>query len=71
MFYATDLNQHGLPHGPFKALVASRPIHADITGDHRDHRWRRLQNAHNRRSVVPGTDLMSIGETACEPINEL
>jgi flavin reductase (DIM6/NTAB) family NADH-FMN oxidoreductase RutF len=26
MFYATDLNQHGLPHDPFKALVAPRPI---------------------------------------------
>jgi len=26
MFYATDLNDHGLPHDPFKAIVAPRPI---------------------------------------------
>jgi flavin reductase (DIM6/NTAB) family NADH-FMN oxidoreductase RutF len=26
MFYPTDTNQHGLPHDPFKALVAPRPI---------------------------------------------
>ncbi len=26
MFYATDKNQHGLPHDPFKAIVAPRPI---------------------------------------------
>ena len=26
MFYATDTNDHGLPHSPFKALVAPRPI---------------------------------------------
>lgn len=26
MFYATDTNQHGLPHDPFKAIVAPRPI---------------------------------------------
>jgi flavin reductase (DIM6/NTAB) family NADH-FMN oxidoreductase RutF len=26
MFYRTDTNDHGLPHDPFKALVAPRPI---------------------------------------------
>lgn len=26
MFYATDTNLHGLPHDPFKAIVAPRPI---------------------------------------------
>jgi flavin reductase (DIM6/NTAB) family NADH-FMN oxidoreductase RutF len=26
MFYTTDKNQHGLPHDPFKAIVAPRPI---------------------------------------------
>ncbi len=26
MFYATDTNRHGLPHDPFKAIVAPRPI---------------------------------------------
>jgi flavin reductase (DIM6/NTAB) family NADH-FMN oxidoreductase RutF len=26
MFYATDRNDHGLPHDPFKAIVAPRPI---------------------------------------------
>jgi len=26
MFYRTDLRDHGLPHDPFKALVAPRPI---------------------------------------------
>lgn len=26
MFYATDLNDHGLPFDPFKAIVAPRPI---------------------------------------------
>lgn len=26
MFYRTDTNKHGLPHDPFKALVAPRPI---------------------------------------------
>ncbi len=26
MFYQTDLGDHGLPHNPFKALVAPRPI---------------------------------------------
>ncbi|WP_332302400.1 flavin reductase family protein [Rhizobium sp. GR12] len=26
MFYTTDNNQHGLPHDPFKAIVAPRPI---------------------------------------------
>lgn len=26
MFYATDTNQHGLKHDPFKAIVAPRPI---------------------------------------------
>src|SRR5260370_10880929 len=26
MFYATDVNDHGLPHDPFKAIVAPRPI---------------------------------------------
>lgn len=26
MFYATDDNAHGLPHDPFKAIVAPRPI---------------------------------------------
>lgn len=26
MFYATDKNLHGLPHDPFKAIVAPRPI---------------------------------------------
>ncbi|KAA0697470.1 flavin reductase family protein [Neorhizobium sp. P12A] len=26
MFYATDANQHGLAHDPFKAIVAPRPI---------------------------------------------
>ena len=26
MFYATDLNRHGLAHDPFKAIVAPRPI---------------------------------------------
>ncbi|MEN3931519.1 flavin reductase family protein [Microvirga sp. W0021] len=26
MFYQTDLKDHGLPHDPFKALVAPRPI---------------------------------------------
>lgn len=26
MFYTTDLNQHGLAHDPFKAIVAPRPI---------------------------------------------
>jgi len=26
MFYTTDTNQHGLPHDPFKAIVAPRPI---------------------------------------------
>lgn len=26
MFYATDKNDHGLPHDPFKAIVAPRPI---------------------------------------------
>ena len=25
-FYTTDTNQHGLPHDPFKAIVAPRPI---------------------------------------------
>ncbi len=26
MFYTTDKNDHGLPHNPFKAIVAPRPI---------------------------------------------
>ncbi|MCQ0990099.1 flavin reductase family protein [Jiella marina] len=26
LFYTTDTNQHGLPHDPFKAIVAPRPI---------------------------------------------
>ena len=26
MFYSTDRNDHGLPHDPFKAIVAPRPI---------------------------------------------
>ena len=26
MFYATDKNDHGLPHDPFKAIIAPRPI---------------------------------------------
>jgi len=26
MFYTTDANDHGLPHDPFKAIVAPRPI---------------------------------------------
>jgi flavin reductase (DIM6/NTAB) family NADH-FMN oxidoreductase RutF len=26
MFYTTDINQHGLAHDPFKAIVAPRPI---------------------------------------------
>ncbi|EAU41132.1 hypothetical protein FP2506_12734 [Fulvimarina pelagi HTCC2506] len=26
MFYATDTNDHGLPHDPFKAIVSPRPI---------------------------------------------
>lgn len=26
MFYSTDTNAHGLPHDPFKAIVAPRPI---------------------------------------------
>ncbi|MGR6430809.1 flavin reductase family protein [Rhizobium sp. PAMB 3174] len=26
MFYTTDNNRHGLPHDPFKAIVAPRPI---------------------------------------------
>ena len=26
MFYTTDTKQHGLPHDPFKAIVAPRPI---------------------------------------------
>ncbi|TFF27906.1 flavin reductase family protein [Jiella endophytica] len=26
MFYTTDTNDHGLPHDPFKAIVAPRPI---------------------------------------------
>ncbi|TNB46958.1 flavin reductase family protein [Martelella lutilitoris] len=26
MFYTTDLNEHGLPHDPFKAIVSPRPI---------------------------------------------
>jgi len=26
MFYTTDKNDHGLPHNPFKAMVAPRPI---------------------------------------------
>ena len=26
MFYRTDTNDHGLPHSPFKAIVAPRPI---------------------------------------------
>jgi flavin reductase (DIM6/NTAB) family NADH-FMN oxidoreductase RutF len=26
MFYTTDKNDHGLPHDPFKAIVAPRPI---------------------------------------------
>src|SRR5882672_7534612 len=26
MFYQTDKNDHGLPHDPFKAIVAPRPI---------------------------------------------
>ena len=26
MFYRTDTNDHGLPHDPFKAIVAPRPI---------------------------------------------
>jgi len=26
MFYTTDVNNHGLPHDPFKAIVAPRPI---------------------------------------------
>ena len=26
MFYRTDVNDHGLPHNPFKAIVAPRPI---------------------------------------------
>ena len=26
MFYTTDVNDHGLPHDPFKAIVAPRPI---------------------------------------------
>ena len=26
MFYTTDTNEHGLPHDPFKAIVAPRPI---------------------------------------------
>ena len=26
MFYRTDKNDHGLPHNPFKAIVAPRPI---------------------------------------------
>ncbi|QCI97800.1 flavin reductase family protein [Agrobacterium larrymoorei] len=26
MFYTTDMNQHGMPHDPFKAIVAPRPI---------------------------------------------
>src|SRR5947199_774766 len=26
MFYSTDKNDHGLPHDPFKAIVAPRPI---------------------------------------------
>ena len=26
MFYTTDRNDHGLPHDPFKAIVAPRPI---------------------------------------------
>ena len=26
MFYATDKRDHGLPHDPFKAIVAPRPI---------------------------------------------
>src|SRR5215470_15013433 len=26
MFYATDRNDHGLPHDPFKAIVTPRPI---------------------------------------------
>ena len=26
MFYTTDTNRHGLPHDPFKAIVAPRPI---------------------------------------------
>src|SRR3954465_15887329 len=26
MFYTTDRNDHGLPHDPFKAIIAPRPI---------------------------------------------
>src|SRR3954462_6961548 len=26
MFYSTDRNDHGLPHDPFKAIIAPRPI---------------------------------------------
>ena len=26
MFYETEKNDHGLPHNPFKAIVAPRPI---------------------------------------------
>ena len=26
MFYSTDKNDHGLPHDPFKAIIAPRPI---------------------------------------------
>ena len=26
MFYDTSKNDHGLPHNPFKAIVAPRPI---------------------------------------------
>jgi len=26
LFYRTDVNDHGLPHNPFKAIVAPRPI---------------------------------------------
>ena len=26
MFYRTDANDHGLPHDPFKAIVAPRPV---------------------------------------------
>ena len=26
MFYETDKNDHGLPHDPFKAIIAPRPI---------------------------------------------
>ena len=26
MFYTTEKNDHGLPHDPFKAIIAPRPI---------------------------------------------